>query len=1028
MKPLNFLRSLALIAGLIGGVMCPAHAVILNEAQSSTKPIVTAAPPLIVNTVTGQISIAGAAGTVLSGGSVPTFTANPFLGIVGTVAGSLSMAGQTAGIAQIQAAPGGGNILFQLPPNNGTTGYILSTDGAGHTSWIVAPSGGGGGGATPGGSTTQVQYNLTGAFAGDSSFTYVTPGALTLGATSSSTGSLALASTTSGVVTVQPLAISGTYNFNLPISAGTAGLPLVSGGGGSAAQSYAILGLSGGGIGSSTPQGGLNNLFTSPISVASTITAKCQGFSDEQTIFTAIQLAQAAKTSTLLPNGCTIDNKIQIPTNGYTSLFYWGGGPTEYNTADGIAPAVHVYTPGINSINGETAIDMNAARQVTINGVNFRADDNGTEVPASLISNGSQNNNCCASNILDMFNTSVQKISTVIGCAVDGNYNCLNAGGISVGTTAGGSGYVNASYANVPLTGGSGSGGSANITVAGTAVTAVSILGAGSNYVVGDILSASNTNLGNSGSGFTFTLSTVYTNTFHTANVLPRIMKSQFSDFNMGIANNFSDSMIYGNEFSCCGMGIQSIFGGGGNQIGMNRFEFLNYGINLGGPNGDTSNGSSFINSNLFTHSDGFYDISFGRGNSLVIDGNEFDQQTGSGPSVIIGGVGNVTNVAITGDSWAGANNTVCIDLAAGFTTDYISMTGIVCGGSATAVKYDVVPAHFVEDSIGSTGQHAEMGRPFGIGTSTPAATASLDLSNNPTKPLWLPHGTTSQRTTTSEGMIRYNDSTHNFEGVQGSSPAWGSLGGTPDASFLVNFLGGLTLSNDSGTPNTIIDIAAGAAADDTNVAMMKWAAGTKTTGAFTVGTGNGCLDTGSVANTTWYHIFEIERTDLTASDVLCSTSPTSPTMPANYTFKRRIGSIMTDGSAHILPFKQVGATFYWGTAVLGFNDTGVTTTATLETMTGIPTGVKVIPLCRVSMSKDGHSVLLTSPDEADVAPSNANPMTVAPGEDIADTTIAAGVVNMTCPFLTTNSAAQIRARSSASGTTVSAVVRGWID
>ena len=37
-----------------------------------------------------------------------------------------------------------GNQTFQLPPNGGTNGYVLSTDGTGVTSW-VAQSGGGGG-------------------------------------------------------------------------------------------------------------------------------------------------------------------------------------------------------------------------------------------------------------------------------------------------------------------------------------------------------------------------------------------------------------------------------------------------------------------------------------------------------------------------------------------------------------------------------------------------------------------------------------------------------------------------------------------------------------------------------------------------------------------------------------------------------------------------------------------------------------------------------------------------------------------
>ena len=65
-----------------------------------------------------------------------------------------------------------------------------------------------------------------------------------------------------------------------------------------------------------------------------------------------------------------------------------------------------------------------------------------------------------------------------------------------------GSGYGVGTYNNIPLTGGSGSGALANITVSGGAVTAVVIAVPGINYQVNDVLSASNVNLGGSGSGF----------------------------------------------------------------------------------------------------------------------------------------------------------------------------------------------------------------------------------------------------------------------------------------------------------------------------------------------------------------------------------------------------------------------------------------------------------------------------------------------------------------------------------------------
>lgn len=78
--------------------------------------------------------------------------------------------------------------------------------------------------------------------------------------------------------------------------------------------------------------------------------------------------------------------------------------------------------------------------------------------------------------------------------------------GVADGTIVAGAGYVNAVYANVPLTGGTGTGATANITVAGGVVTNVEIANPGQDYVVGNILSASNANLGGAGAGFSYTI------------------------------------------------------------------------------------------------------------------------------------------------------------------------------------------------------------------------------------------------------------------------------------------------------------------------------------------------------------------------------------------------------------------------------------------------------------------------------------------------------------------------------------------
>jgi hypothetical protein len=78
----------------------------------------------------------------------------------------------------------------------------------------------------------------------------------------------------------------------------------------------------------------------------------------------------------------------------------------------------------------------------------------------------------------------------------------------------GGSGYVNGTYRGVQLTGGTGNGVTAVITVAGTAVTVVDYAASpGWAYSAGDVLTTANTNLGGTGSGFTCTVAAVSTPT-----------------------------------------------------------------------------------------------------------------------------------------------------------------------------------------------------------------------------------------------------------------------------------------------------------------------------------------------------------------------------------------------------------------------------------------------------------------------------------------------------------------------------------
>lgn len=155
------------------------------------------------------------------------------------------------------------------------------------------------------------------------------------------------------------------------------------------------------------------------------------------------------------------------------------------------------------------------------------------------------------------------------------------------------------------------------------------------------------------------------------------------------------------------------------------------------------------------------------------------------------------------------------------------------------------------------------------------------------------------------------------------------------------NHIRGLTLST-AGSSATFA-ITAGLCADMNNTDMIRLLSSlSKTTSAWAVGTGNGGLDTGAIANSTWYHVHLIKRIDTGVVDALISLSATAPTMPAGYTLSRRLGSIKTNGSAQWTAFQQLGDRFYMA-ATADFT-AGATSVATLRTLT-IPTGVVVRPL-----------------------------------------------------------------------------------
>ena len=114
---------------------------------------------------------------VQSGATVKVSIANLTAGRSVSATG-LALAGSTSGTVTLAAKAVAGSTTFRLPAADGTSNQAMVTDGSGNLSFATIA-------ATPGGSTTQVQYNNAGAFAGSANFTYAS-GTLSVLATTSS--------------------------------------------------------------------------------------------------------------------------------------------------------------------------------------------------------------------------------------------------------------------------------------------------------------------------------------------------------------------------------------------------------------------------------------------------------------------------------------------------------------------------------------------------------------------------------------------------------------------------------------------------------------------------------------------------------------------------------------------------------------------------------------------------------------------------------------------------------------------------
>ena len=214
--------------------------------------------------------------------------------------------------------------------------------------------------------------------------------------------------------------------------------------------------------------------------------------------------------------------------------------------------------------------------------------------------------------------------------------------------------------------------------------------------------------------------------------------------------------------------------------------------------------------------------------------------------------------------------------------------------------------------------------------------------------------------------------------------------------------ISGLIQSNAAVDPTNDITISAGeTVSDDATLAsrrlMVLSAAITKQLDVnWVVGTDQGGLDTGAIANADYY-IWLIQRADTGVVDALFSLSATAPTMPTNYAFKRLIGWIRRAGAAIALftAYEYVGGSLLqlWTTLTLDIDLAATLTTTRRTDAVRVPTGVSVMSHLQVAIIDAAVSnAYIYSAEQADQNPSASVAPLVTIRNPVAGATIFSNI------------------------------------
>jgi hypothetical protein len=414
-----------------------------------------------------------------------------------------------------------------------------------------------------------------------------------------------------------------------------------------------------------------------------------------------------------------------------------------------------------------------------------------------------------------------------------------------------------------------------------------------------------------------------------------------------------------------------------------------------------------------------------GAGTGITVNADDVALDTANTRNVDHATVSVTAGTGLTGGGTIAATRTVSLDGASTLNTDHALVsisagTGLSGGGTIAATRTLSLDAASTLNT-----DHATVSISAGSGLSgggTIAATRTLSLASVADKSILANISGSSAAPSaqtlsaildaaigSTRGMIAVRGaslwgslaigSTGRFLKSDGTDPSWAALPGGGDLLSTNNlsdvasastaranlvaagpaehrgYVNGLTISNNGAA--ALFDLAAGTAVDSTQAAFMTTSGLTakNVAVAWAVGSSAGALDTGAIAANTGYFIWLIKRPDTGVVDVLASTSASAPTMPTNYTLKRLVGWVRTDGSSNLLGFTQVGNQFLFNSSITGIATINPGTSAVLVTLT-VPVGVKVGGIVNVGITNttatDARGYM-SSPDQTDVAPGVTN-------------------------------------------------------